>query len=54
MSKKEKKKRSDKYEEKLSIDGTFEDVIKVSVKPYTMPEPEKKEERPTDKKNKKK
>ena len=28
-----KKKRASKYEEKVSIKGTFEDVIKVSVTP---------------------
>jgi|GEM_PF-1644116 hypothetical protein len=33
MAKKAKKPRSHKYEEKLSIEGTFDDVIKVSVIP---------------------
>jgi hypothetical protein len=31
---KEKKIRADKYDEKLAINGTFEDLIKVSVKLY--------------------
>jgi dsDNA-binding SOS-regulon protein len=35
--KKEPKKRSDKYEKKLSIDGTLDEVLKVSV-----PRPKKK------------
>jgi hypothetical protein len=30
---KAKKKRADKYEKKLKISGSFEDVVKVSVKP---------------------
>ncbi|HMH22644.1 MAG TPA: hypothetical protein VK563_12750 [Puia sp.] len=30
---KAKKKRASKYDEKLSIDGSFEDVIRVSVQP---------------------
>jgi len=37
---KAKKKRSDKYDNKLAITGSFEDVIKVSVtpgKPVTKP-----------------
>lgn len=39
--KKEKKKnRSDKYDSKLAINGTFEDVIKVSVN-YTPPKKDK-------------
>lgn len=29
---KEKKQRADKYEEKVSFDGTFEDMVKISVK----------------------
>jgi hypothetical protein len=33
---KEKKQRADKYEEKLAINGTFDDLIKVSVN-YTSP-----------------
>ena len=36
---KAKKKRADKYDEKLAINGSFEDVIKVSVKPATQPKP---------------
>lgn len=30
QKKKEQKKRSDKYEEKVKIDGTLEDVLKIS------------------------
>lgn len=37
---KAKKKRVDKYDTKLSINGSFEDVIKVMVTP-SKPEPEK-------------
>ena len=37
---KEKKARAAKYEEKLAIDGTFEDLIKVSVN-YIPPKTEK-------------
>ena len=37
---KEKKKRSDKYDEKLKIDGTFEDVIGESMD-YTPKDKEK-------------
>ena len=33
---KEKKTRADKYDEKLAIDGTFDELIKVSVN-YTPP-----------------
>jgi hypothetical protein len=32
-AKKKPKKRADKYDTKLAINGTFEDVMKVSVKP---------------------
>lgn len=39
MAKKEKKNRAEKYDTKLAIDGTFEDVIKVSVIPLPKPEP---------------
>jgi len=41
---KTKKKRADKYDNKLAISGSFEDVIKVSVthgKPATAPKPVK-------------
>jgi len=38
---KAKKKRASKYDEKLAINGTFEDVIKVSVN-YIPPKKEKK------------
>jgi hypothetical protein len=50
MSKKKAKKpRADHYDEKLQINGSFEDVIKVSVTPT----PEKKEEeKPVQKKKK--
>ena len=37
---KPKKERAKKYDEKLAIDGTFEDVIKVSLN-YTPPDKEK-------------
>ena len=51
MAKAKKKKRADHYEEKLSINGSFEDVIKVSV--TSTPQPEKKdEEKPVQKKKK--
>lgn len=39
-AKKKTKPRPDKYEDKLSINGTFEDVIKVSVIPLPKPEKE--------------
>lgn len=39
---KAKKKRADKYEEKLKIHGSFADVIKVSVQPEKKQEPPKK------------
>lgn len=45
---KEKKQRADKYEEKLAIDGTFDDLIKVSVN-YTPPKKQK-AKKPTKKK----
>jgi hypothetical protein len=45
---KAKKKRADKYDSKLGINGSFEDVIKVSAEPYK-PAP-KKEKKPTKKK----
>lgn len=49
MAKAKKKKRADRYEDKLKINGSFEDVIKVSVTPT----PEKKEEeKPIQKKKK--
>jgi len=38
---KAKKPRADKYEEKLAIDGTFDELIKVSVN-YTPPKKAKK------------
>lgn len=31
MSKKEKKERADKYEDKLKIEGSLDDVLKVSI-----------------------
>ena len=34
-----KKKRADKYDEKLAINGSFENVIKVSVTPAPKPKP---------------
>jgi hypothetical protein len=34
---KEKKKRADKYDEKLAINGSFEEVIKVMVTPTPAP-----------------
>jgi len=53
---KEKKKRADKYEKKLSIKGSFDDVIKLSVTPASAsnkqeekPEEEKKKSKPTKK-----
>lgn len=50
-AKKTKKTRSDKYDPKLAIKGSFEDVIKVSVgKPPATPPAEKKEEKSKDKK----
>jgi hypothetical protein len=42
MTKKAAKKRAAKYDEKLAIEGTFEDVIRVSVRPVKPPEPPKK------------
>lgn len=51
MAKKAKKLRAEKYDEKLSIDGSFEDVIKVSVIPMPKPKPPKE---PTKKPPKKK
>jgi hypothetical protein len=45
---KAKKKRADKYDTKLAINGSFEDVIKVMVTP-TKQEPEK-EKKPVKKK----
>lgn len=45
---KKTKKRADHYEDKLQINGSFEDVIKVSVS-----KPEKKEEEPVQKGEKK-
>ena len=50
MTAKAKKKRADKYDSKLAIEGSFEDVIKVSVTPG---KPEVKKERPVAKKEKK-
>lgn len=38
-AKKEKKQRADKYEEKLSIQGSFEEVIKLSSQPLNTPKP---------------
>jgi hypothetical protein len=49
--KKEKKSRADRYEDKLKINGSFEDVIKVSVTP-TPPHEKKEEEKPVQKKKK--
>ena len=48
---KAKKKRADKYDEKLAIEGTFEDVIKVSVPPQPkQPDPkQEKKGKPTKK-----
>jgi len=45
---KAKKKRSDKYEEKLKIEGTFEDVIGVSLD-YTPKDKAKPKAEPEDK-----
>lgn len=39
------KKRASKYEKKLSIDGSFEDVIKVSITPDDKPKEEPKKEK---------
>lgn len=41
MSKKEKKERSENYEQKLKIEGTFDDVLKASVKPSQKDEKDK-------------
>jgi hypothetical protein len=45
---KEKKKRATKYDEKLAINASFDDIIKLSAEPYT-PAP-KKEKKPVKKK----
>jgi hypothetical protein len=45
---KEKKKRATKYDEKLDINASFDDIIKLSAEPYT-PAP-KKEKKPAKKK----
>jgi hypothetical protein len=45
---KEKKKRATKYDEKLAINASFDDIIKLSATPYT-PAP-KKEKKPAKKK----
>lgn len=37
---KEKKKRATKYDEKLAINASFDDIIKLSAEPYT-PKPKK-------------
>ena len=50
MAKATKKKRADHQDEKLSINGSFEDVIKVSVTPK--PEEKKEDEKPVEKKKK--
>jgi hypothetical protein len=50
MAKAKKKKRADHYDEKLSINGSFEDVIRISVNPK--PEEKKEEEKPVQKKKK--
>ncbi|MGB8193109.1 MAG: hypothetical protein WCF67_14370 [Chitinophagaceae bacterium] len=42
---KAKKKRADKYEKKLKISGSFEDVIKLSAQPIKRTE-KKKEDQP--------
>ncbi len=53
MAKAKKKKRADHYDEKLSINGSFEDVIKVSVTQAPPPMTEnKEEEKPVQKKKK--
>jgi hypothetical protein len=39
---KAKKKRAKTYDEKLAINGSFEDVIKVSVQPNPQPRPKPK------------
>lgn len=39
---KPKKKRAEKYDPKVAIDGSFADVIKVSVQPGKQKEPAKK------------
>jgi hypothetical protein len=46
---KAKKKLASKYDEKLAINGSFEDVIKVMVTPTPTPAP-KKEKKPAKKK----
>lgn len=43
---KAKKKRASKYDKKLAIDGTFADVIKVSVKEKEEPEKPKEKKKP--------
>lgn len=43
---KAKKVRAKKYDEKLAINGTFADVIKVSVQPATKKEEEPKKKNP--------
>lgn len=42
MAKKASKKRADKYEQKVAINGSFADVIKVSVTPGKQDVPVKK------------
>ena len=49
--KKVNKTRADHYEDKLKINGSFEDVIKVSVTP-TPPAEKKEKEKPVQKKKK--
>lgn len=49
MMAKAKKKRADKYDTKLAIEGTFEDVIRVMVTPGK-PAPDPKPVRPKKKK----
>jgi hypothetical protein len=45
MAKKAKKKRATKYDEKLKINGSFADVIKVSVSGNSTPKPKEKKEK---------
>ena len=39
---KEKKKRATKYDEKLAINASFDDIIKLSAEPYTLAPKKKK------------
>jgi hypothetical protein len=45
MEKKQKKKRASKYDTKVAINGSFEDVIKLSVAANLAPKPKVKKEK---------